>query len=308
MNKNDERIYNYFNINDFTNKLKRIKDEILLKNNLIIDIDEADIKIFIFLIKNFGKKIIYNLNYISKEKLIYVIDKKRNKKFFDKLISLLFLFLYSQDKINQITNEELVNKYERYFKNLYKKLFNIIDNIYFSSKNNNTNNNLILEVSDIFELIRLNLLLGLDELLNKSYIFNETIHYLIKIYFYNENNNQIKRRLFDTSKINKSKEEKIKNVKFSETSRSIHKSAEDKINDSLNSLLIIKNKNKSNSLNNLNNLRKGKKKSYSLEDLKDEKDEQIQIGFRKTVNSKNKIKEIMLMNTKYFKNSRKIKL
>ena len=55
MNKNDERIYNYFNINDFTNKLKRIKDEILLKNNLIIDIDEADIKIFIFLIKNFGK-------------------------------------------------------------------------------------------------------------------------------------------------------------------------------------------------------------------------------------------------------------
>ena len=192
MNKNDERIYNYFNINDFTNKLKRIKDEILLKNNLIIDIDEADIKIFIFLIKNFGKKIIYNLNYISKDKLIYVIDKKRNKKFFDKLISLLFLFLYSQDKINQITNEELVNKYERYFKNLYKILFNIIDNIYFSSKNNNTNNNLILEVSDIFELIRLNLLLGLDELLNKSYIFNETIHYLIKIYFYNENNKNIK--------------------------------------------------------------------------------------------------------------------
>ena len=97
-------------------------------------------------------------------------------------------------------------------------------------------------------------------------------------------------------------------MKFSETSRSIHKSAEDKINDSLNSLLIIKNKNKSNSLNSLNNLRKGKKKSYSLEDLKDEKDEQIQIGFRKTVNSKNKIKEIMLMNRKYFKNSRKIKL
>ena len=129
-----------------------------------------------------------------------------------------------------------------------------------------------------------------------------------KIFFHIENNNQIKRRLFETSKINKSKEEKIKNMKFSETSRSIHKNAEDKINDSLNSLLIIKNKNKSNSLNSLNNLRKGKKKSYSLEDLKEEKDEQIQIGFRKTVNSKNKIKEIMLMNTKYFKNSRKIKL
>jgi len=129
-----------------------------------------------------------------------------------------------------------------------------------------------------------------------------------KISYYNENNHQIKKRLFYTSKINKSKEEKIKNMKFSETSKSIYRKVEDKINNSLNSLIIIKAKNKSNSINSLNNLRKGKKKSYSLEDMKDENDEKIRIGLRKPVNSKNKIKEIMLMNTKFFNNSRKNKL
>ena len=50
------------------------------------------------------------------------------------------------------------------------------------------NINYLLDIGDIFKIIQLNILLGLNDLRNKSYIFNESIHYLIKIYSENEDN------------------------------------------------------------------------------------------------------------------------
>ena len=43
-----------------------------------------------------------------------------------------------------------------------------------------------MDVEETYEIIRLNLFLGLNDLMNKSYIFNESIHYLVKIFFRNK--------------------------------------------------------------------------------------------------------------------------
>ena len=182
-----------FNINIFRDKFKTIKKEILLQNNISIEIDENDIRIFLFLIKNFGKKMVYNLIYISKENLSFVFNPKLSKNFLIKNIYLIFIFLYCNNKINEIAIEKDIIIYEKNFINLYIKIFNIIDNIFFSINNNsNKNQKFIFDISDIFDIIRLNLLLGLHDLPNKSFIFNETINYLDKIYFLNENNKNIK--------------------------------------------------------------------------------------------------------------------
>ena len=188
MTKYDGGIFRDFNINNFPDKFKTIKNEIFLQNNLNIDTDENAIKFFLIIIKNFGKRMIYNLKYISKENLNFVFNSNLSKKLVIQNISLIFIFLYIENKINEIGIEDDTFIYERKFINIYKQLFNIIDNFFFSTNNgNDKNNKFIFDISDIFDIIRLNLLLGLHDLSNKSFIFNETIKYLGKIYFSNEN-------------------------------------------------------------------------------------------------------------------------
>ena len=193
MTKYDGGIFRDFNINNFPDKFKTIKNEIFLQNNLNIDTDEKAIKFFLIIIKNFGKRMIYNLKYISKENLNFVFNSNLSKKLVIQNISLIFIFLYIENKINEIGIEDDTIMYERKYINIYKQLFNIIDNFFFSTNNgNDKNNKFIFDISDIFDIIRLNLLLGLHDLSNKSFIFNETIKYLGKIYFSNENNKDIK--------------------------------------------------------------------------------------------------------------------
>ena len=187
MQKNGVITFKVSDLKSFIEKFKGIKTSILLKNDLINEITDEDLNIFLFEVKNFGLRIIYNIKYISKLNKKYIIDEKLSKKFFFKQILLLFIFLYCKDQSRSITKEPDIIKYELKFKNIYKNLFNLINNIYYSKNNkNNKNINSLLDIGDIFKIIRLNLLLGLNELLNKSYIFNESIHYLIKIYSQNE--------------------------------------------------------------------------------------------------------------------------
>ena len=179
-----------FSINDFIEDFRRIKAEILLKNNIIQDINERDLKLFIFIIKNFGSRIIYNIKYFSKSNLHHFINTKLSKNIFINNISLLFILLFLQYKTSQTPNNN--SNAPKSFKNLYKYLFNIIDNIYnYSKLDNNENRSSVLELKDIFDIIRLNILLGLNDLPNKSFIFNLSIHYLTKTYFANENNKDI---------------------------------------------------------------------------------------------------------------------
>ena len=117
-----------------------------------------------------------------------------------------------------------------------------------------------------------------------------------------------KKSLFDKAIINKHKSEKIKGMKFSESSKTINKKLEPKINENLNLLKIMKIKQRNNVFNSIDSIKKGKTRNWSFEKNKNEKDEKIQIGFRKTYYERNKFKELILVNTRNLKKNRKIKL
>ena len=184
MSKKNGISFNYLDIKDFLQNFKRIKTDILLKNSINVDLEEKDLQKFVFIIKNFGYNFIYNIKYLSKENLAFILNKNLSKRFFINNISLLFMFLFCENKICKISKEEDIIIYEKNFKKTYKNLFRLIDNI----TNINKNKNYILEIGDVYEIIRLNCFLGLDDLWNKSFIFNESIHYLNKIFISNENN------------------------------------------------------------------------------------------------------------------------
>ena len=84
-----------------------------------------------------------------------------------------------------------------------------------------------------------------------------------------------RRKTFDITKINKDKNYKIKDKRFSESSKTIDRNIEHKIKDSLKSLLVINIKQKKNSYNNLINLKKRQKMKLSFEKKGNKKNECI---------------------------------
>ena len=108
-------------------------------------------------------------------------------------------------------------------------------------------------------------------------------------------------------KININKEPKNKIIKLATYDQVDEKNPNLQLNRNMSSLLIIKPKTK-NILKNIENIKKKNKNSWSFECEKNLKDQKIQIGFRKTFNMKNKIRDIILMNSKKLKKSRKIEL
>ena len=119
------------------------------------------------------------------------------------------------------------------------------------------------------------------------------------------NNNE--KKAINIPKMNKNKESKNKIMKLTTFEKEDEKKPNLQLNKNMSSLLIIKPKTK-NILKNIENLKKNKKKSWSFECEKNLKDQKVQIGFRKTFNIKNRIKEIILMNSKNLKKTRKIEL
>ena len=104
MTKYDDGIFRDFNINNFPDKFKTIKNEIFLQNNLNIDTDEKAIKFFLIIIKNFGKRMIYNLKYISKEMFKnhwlkpYIIPIWNNRNLDEVLLDLKLINKLPNDK------------------------------------------------------------------------------------------------------------------------------------------------------------------------------------------------------------------
>ena len=180
-----------FSSNGFVEQYKRINEEILRVNNLESDLDEKELKIFLFTLKVFGYRILYHLNYIAKSNINFIINKKLSKKFFKNQISFFLFFLYHKDKSSIISKEDDRNYYEREYRYLYNNLFRIIDNIYYSQFKKDIITNSILEIGDVFEIVRLNLVLGLNDLCNRSYIFNISFRFLIKFFYSNEKNKNI---------------------------------------------------------------------------------------------------------------------
>ena len=114
-----------------------------------------------------------------------------------------------------------------------------------------------------------------------------------------QDSNNIKKSIIDFTKINKQKNEKIKSIDSERLNRRINES---KMHSNLKSLMVIKIKSKDKILNDLN---KKKKRSSSFEN---EKDENVQIEFRKTFHLNNKVKELILVNSKNLKKNRKIQI
>ena len=139
---------------------------------------------------------------------------------------------------------------------------------------------------------------------NKGAIFisndlSSTI-YQKSIYF-NENSSSKRKSALNISKINKQNAPNNKNRNLIQSANTNAKKVEIKNQGRINSLMVIKSKSNNNILN-------SKKSNLSFEKEKNLKDEQIQIGFRKTLNLKTKIKDLILMNTKNFKKNRKIQI
>ena len=114
-----------------------------------------------------------------------------------------------------------------------------------------------------------------------------------------QDSNNIKKSIIDFTKINKQKNEKIKSIDSERLNRRINES---KMHSNLKSLMVIKIKSKDKFLNDLS---KKKKRSSSFEN---EKDENVQIEFRKTFHLNNKVKELILVNSKNLKKNRKIQI
>ena len=115
----------------------------------------------------------------------------------------------------------------------------------------------------------------------------------------------------DVIKIKNPKNKRTKGGKYVESARILGHRRAPKHTENVDSLLLIQTKTKNNVLNSCDNIRKNKTRSWSFENnikSKDERDEKIQIDFKKTFKDKNEFKELLLVNAKNLKKSRKIKM
>ena len=138
-------------------------------------------------------------------------------------------------------------------------------------------------------------------------IQNNNIHSikLKKNINFNDNISNNEKNINNTKKIKKNKEVINKNIKLSNSNKKDEKRSNFQLNKNMSSFLIIKEKSKNNRLKNLEYM---KKNNFSFDGVKYLKDEQVQIEFRKTFNLNYKIRDIILMNSKSFKKSRKIEI
>ena len=115
---------------------------------------------------------------------------------------------------------------------------------------------------------------------------------------FNDNINNNGKNTNNTQKSNK-------NIKLANSNKTDTKKTNFQLNKNMSSFLIINEKPKNNRLKNLDSL---KKNNLSYDGEKNLKDEQVQIGFGKTFNMKYKIRDVILMNSKSFKKTRKIEI
>ena len=131
-----------------------------------------------------------------------------------------------------------------------------------------------------------------------------------KYFFHNNHNCESAKNSFDVPKINEHKEEKIKHPEFYQSARKFFTKAEAKVNENLDSLLIIKSKNKNNCFNSSRDLKRTKNKSLSFDPERSGKKEKLPITKRKSnLNDKTyKLGELLIMNSKNSGKIRKVKL
>ncbi len=131
-----------------------LKEKDLSLFHLILKLtDNNTLAIIDFIVKSTNKK------YKSKE----ISRKEEIRNFLIKQIFLLFKYL-------SLHQETTNTKYVDLYQNLYKLIFKFQNSFKLTT------------ISDIIEIIRYNIIISLNDLINKNYIFNCSLNYLVDFY------------------------------------------------------------------------------------------------------------------------------
>ena len=320
--KEKENNYNY-NLND-ENQENDNKDLIIQDNkDPQFRFNSRNINYKTILSGDKRKLLIELLNNIN---LIDEYQKSEEKNYMESLNNKRISSLYfERSKSFENSQKNLIDENINDLKNSHDDIKNLYDKKKLENNNNN-NNNIIRSNYSISNIKNIKIKkVILPENLNKLYM-NHTAKSLIsenkgirilqnnissalskKNIDINENMNG--KNTFNIPKINKNKEVKNKSIKVAYSDRTEEKKQDlDKNKNIMSTLLIVKAKSKNKIMNKIGNQKRRTKHSWSYDNEKNLKDEQAQIGFRKTFNVKNKIRELILKNSKNFKISRKVEL
>ena len=258
-------------------------------------------------------------NYYSDENNEIKLDELRNKKENTDLMQ--DEFNNDREKINNLFNLNLelkqsmkkmyLNKYKDFKKAIFQNNYSImnIPNIKITKvvmpENVNDCGKVRMSRSSLFDK-KGKRVMSNNPSLSKKYFLQNADSLSV-----NRNSMTNVQNIKDVIKIKNPKNKRKKGGKYVESARILGHRRAPKHTENVDSLLVIQTKTKNNVLNSCNNIRKNKTRSWSFENnikSKDERDEKIQIDFKKTFKDKNQFKELLLVNTKNLKKSRKIKM
>ena len=258
-------------------------------------------------------------NYYSDENNEIKLDELRNKKENTDLMQ--DEFNNDREKINNLFNLNLelkqsmkkmyLNKYKDFKKAIFQNNYSImnIPNIKITKvvipENVNDYKKVRISRSSLFDK-KGKRVMSNNPSLSKKYFLQNADSLSV-----NRNSMTNVQNIKDVIKIKNPKNKRTKGGKYVESARILGHRRAPKHTENVDSLLLIQTKTKNNVLNSCDNIRKNKTRSWSFENnikSKDERDEKIQIDFKKTFKDKNQFKELLLVNTKNLKKSRKIKM
>ena len=257
--------------------------------------------------------------YYSDENNEIKLDELRNKKENTDLMQ--DEFNNDREKINNLFNLNLelkqsmkkmyLNKYKDFKKAIFQNNYSImnIPNIKITKvvlpENVNNYKKVRISRSSLFDK-KGKRVMSNNPSLSKKYFLQNADSLSV-----NRNSMTNVQNIKDVIKIKNPKNKRKKGGKYVESARILGHRRAPKHTENVDSLLVIQTKTKNNVLNSCDNIRKNKTRSWSFENnikSKDERDEKIQIDFKKTFKDKNQFKELLLVNTKNLKKSRKIKM
>ena len=257
--------------------------------------------------------------YYSDENNEIKLDELRNKKENTDLMQ--DEFNNDREKINNLFNLNLelkqsmkkmyLNKYKDFKKAIFQNNYSImnIPNIKITKvvmpENVNDCGKVRMSRSSLFDK-KGKKVMSNNPSLSKKYFLQNADSLSV-----NRNSMTNAQNIKDVIKIKNPKNKRTKGGKYVESARILGHRRAQKHTENVDSLLVIQTKTKNNVLNSCDNIRKNKTRSWSFENnikSKDERDEKIQIDFKKTFKDKNQFKELLLVNTKNLKKSRKIKM
>ena len=258
-------------------------------------------------------------NYYSDENNEIKLDELRNKKENTDLMQ--DEFNNDREKINNLFNLNLelkqsmkkmyLNKYKDFKKAIFQNNYSImnIPNIKITKvvlpENVNNYKKVRISRSSLFDK-KGKRVMSNNPSLSKKYFLQNADSLSV-----NRNSMTNVQNIKDVIKIKNPKNKRTKGGKYVESARILGHRRAPKHTENVDSLLLIQTKTKNNVLNSCDNIRKNKTRSWSFENnikSKDERDEKIQIDFKKTFKDKNEFKELLLVNAKNLKKSRKIKM